>query len=296
MITSEKEVAARRTTMAACFDLAVTLGALLAAQSLILLADLLKTAIEFVAVFLAWLAIRRITRGHNEEFEYGLDKLENLSSLIVGLMMLLTFAVIALNAVYSLRAPTHISGIGVWISLAVQVVFGFVNSWQCVKNRRMARQARSPIAEAMGRLFFARAFGNGFIFLSLSSSMMLSGQSWTLYIDPVAALLIASTILISAVGVFRGSFFDLLDRTLEERDQIVILREMARQFDNYDELHGIRSRRAGGREFIEVYLGYLPDKTVREVMASMAKVREAIRASFPEASVEVVLAGKELPV
>lgn len=103
------------------------------------------------------------------------------------------------------------------------------------------------IAEIPGQLFFTRAFGNVFILLALGLSLLLSGFSWSVYIDPAASLVIAASILISAIGVLSSSFYDLLDRTLEEADQIVILRELAQRFHDYEALHGIRSRRAGDR-------------------------------------------------
>ena len=82
---------------------------------------------------------------------------------------------------------------------------------------------------------------------------MLHDYSWSVYIDPIASLIIAGTILLAAIGIFTSSFYDLLDRTLEEADQMVILRELTKQFDQYDEMHGVRSRRADGKEFIEVF-------------------------------------------
>ena len=127
MITSEKEASTRTAVIAGGIDTLITLGAVIAAQSSVLVADFLKTALEFVAVFLAWLAIRRITRGADTQFEYGLEKLENISSLVVGAMMVVVFLIIVGNAIRSIVYPCHVVGIGVWISLAAQIVYGVIN-------------------------------------------------------------------------------------------------------------------------------------------------------------------------
>ena len=294
MITSEKEASTRTAVIAGGIDTLITLGAVIAAQSSVLVADFLKTALEFVAVFLAWLAIRRITRGADTQFEYGLEKLENISSLVVGTMMVVVFLIIVGNAIRSIVYPGHIVGIGVWISLAAQIVYGVINGRLFLQNRRMAKKGNSPLVESQARLFFTKTFGNLFIFMSLSASLMLHDYSWSVYIDPIASLIIAGTILLAAIGIFTSSFYDLLDRTLEEADQMVILRELTKQFDQYDEMHGIRSRRAGGKEFIEVFLGYDPERTVRDVQFCMSKIKAAVKQQFPDSSVMIVLANEDI--
>ena len=61
------------------------------------------------------------------------------------------------------------------------------------------------------------------------------------------------------------SCYDLLDGTLEEGDQLKITRELVTHFDRYDMLYGVRSRRSGNRIFIDIFLGFDPDKRVGDV-------------------------------
>ena len=294
MLTSDKQASTRQAVVAGGVDTVITLGALLAAQSSVLLADFLKTLLEFVAVFLAWLAIRRIHEGHKGHFEYGLEKLEGLSSLLIGGLMVTVVIIITANAVINILRPGHIEGIGVWISMAAQVLYGVINGRLFVRNQAMARESRSPLVESQARLFFTKAVGNGFILASLAASLLLHGYAWAVYIDPAASLVIAATILMSAIGVFSTSVGELLDRTLEEADQMKLLRVLAGEFDHYDDFFGTRTRRAGGREFIEVFLGFDEHKTVKDVQQSMDHVRHAIGREFPAASAVVVLTNKDI--
>jgi cation diffusion facilitator family transporter len=294
LISSEKEGLTRIALIAGGIDLVITLIALLAARSSVLLADFLKTCLEFLAVYLAWLAIRSITKGGRGRFEYGLEKLENLSSLLVGTLMVLVFLIIVSNSAYNILNPRHVEGAGVWISMASQIVYGAINARLIIQLGRIAKKGKSPIVDSQRRLLFTKAVGNAFILISLSLSLLLQDFGWSVYIDPAASLVIAGAILMSAIGVFTSSFYDLLDRTLEEADQIALLRVLATQFDHYEDMHGIRSRRAGGKEFIEIFLGYDPEKCVRDVQVSMDTVRHAIQERFPDASVLIVLADKDI--
>jgi cation diffusion facilitator family transporter len=294
LISSEKESLTRIALIAGGIDLVITLIALLAAKSSVLLADFLKTCLEFLAIYLAWLAIRSITKGGQGRFEYGLGKLENLSSLLIGTLMVLVFLIILSNSAYNILNPRPVEGAGVWLSMASQIAYGFINAHLIVRLGRVASKGKSPIVDSQRRLLFTKAIGNAFILTSLSLSLLLQEYGWSVYIDPAASLIIAGAILLSAIGVFTSSFYDLLDRTLEEADQMALLRILATRFDEYDDMHGIRSRRAGGKEFIEVFLGYDPDKRVQDAQESMDTVRRAIQERFPDASVLVVLANKDI--
>lgn len=270
-------------------DTIVTVAAMLASNSSVLLADTCKTVLEFVAVLMAWLAIRRINHGANHQFNYGIGKLENLSSLFVGLLMLLCLIIISINTVRNILHPSHITGIGVWISVIAQVAYAGVNSFLCLKNKRLAKQESSPIMDSQARLFMTKALANLFILISLVLSMALARFHWALYIDPVASMIIGASILLAAVGILSSSFSDLLDRTLEETSQFFILRELAKHFDKYEALHGIRSRRSGSHVFVEIFLEFDPDKTVGEIQETINSLRKSIESAVTGSRVTIAL-------
>lgn len=284
-----KEKATRRALYAGVLDTAVTLAALLAASSSVLLADFLKTSLEGIAVLLAWLSLRRIVHGRNEAFDYGIGKLESLSSVFVGVLMLLGVCVIVVNASLNLMSPSHISGPGVYISGVAQVVFGVINTRMALDAQRLLQAGPSPILAAQRQLFASRAFGNLFIFLSLACSMLLHDYPWSVYIDPVASLIVAGFIAVSAYGVFTNSFADLLDKTLDEELQMRITSELVAHFHEYDNLHGIRSRRSGSQVFVEIFLECDPERRVGDVQAFFDRLRTGLEAKIPNSRVVVGL-------
>lgn len=286
-----KESATRHALYAGGLDTVVSLGALLAASSSVLLADFLKTSLEFVAVLLAWLALRRIIHGRNHAFDYGIGKLESLSSVFVGVLMMLGVCVIVVNAVLNLMNPSHISGVGVYIGGVAQVVFGVINTRMALNAHRLAQHSPSPIIAAQRQLFMSRAVGNAFIFSSLSLSLLLHGHGWSVYIDPVASLIVAGFIGFSAIGVFTDSFNDLLDKSLDEEVQMLITRELVEHFDQYENLQGIRSRRSGSQVFIEIFLSCDPARPVGEVQAFFDALRRSLETKVANSRVVIGLAG-----
>ena len=287
---NDKEAAARAGVIAGLLDVLVCVFAVCAANSSVLLADALKTLLEFVAVLLAWFAIRRINRGANQNFDYGIGKLENLSGLFVAILMVLCLLLILANAIRSFLHPAHLTGIGIWVGVGDQVVFLGVNAFLYWRSRRAAEQANSPIMAAQARLLLTRGIANAFILVALVLSLALAKHSWALYIDPCASVLIGISILLAAFGTFSSSVYDLLDRTLEEKHQLLILRELAGHFDEYEALHGIRSRQAGSQVYVEIFLEFEPQKPVGEVQRVINHITTGLQEKIPNSHVTVALA------
>ena len=230
-----------------------------------------------------------MARGSNGGFDYGLGKMENLTSLIVGVLMSICLLIITANAVRNFLHPAHIAGIGIQISLAAQVVYAAINGVVAQRSRRAAQAENSPLLEAQARLHFTRAAANVFILLSLGLSLALARFGWVRYIDPAASLVIAGSILMAALGIFSTSVGDLLDRTLEESDQLLILRELARHFHDYEFLHGIRSRRSGAEVYIDIFLEFDPEKKAGEIQAVAASLRRQIEGQIRNSHVTIGL-------
>jgi len=241
------------------------------------------------AIFLSWMALRRINKGSDNLFEYGVGKLENISSIIVGMVMMMSFLIISGNAIRNLMHPGHVEGFGLWISIGGQALYSLINGREALKNQRLAKTHSSPLFHSQARLFFTRFIGNLFILVSIVMSMSLKSHHWSVFIDPVSSLIIAGSILIATIGIFTSSFFDLLDRTLDEEHQMIILKELATFFHEYEELHGIRSRRSGSRVFIEIFLEFSPETAVGHVQTIVDSIRKNIEAKIVGSSVTIGL-------
>lgn len=289
MLAGHKESSARHAVIAGVMDTTATATAAVLSNSSVLLADSLKTGLEFVAVLLAWMAIRRMAKGGGSDYEYGIGKLENLASFVIGALMVIVFLIIIGSAIRSIIWPSHISGVGLWISLGIQVVFGCVNGYLYLNARRVARSENSPIMVSQAKLFFTKLFANAFILLALISSILLHDYAWSAYIDPIAALVVAASIIVSAMSVFSSSVYDLLDGTLEEQDKLKIMRALAENFDRYDMIYGVRCRRAGARAFIEVFLGFDEDKRVGEVQREIGLISRAVEEQVQNSTVMVII-------
>ncbi len=259
-------------------------------HSMTILSDLLKNTSLVFATFLSWLAVRRATRGVNPNYNYGFGKLENLSSLVVAAMMIVSMAIIVFQTIGRFNEPVALktSGLGIGVFFAgFAVVF---NAWMWRRDRALARKQPSPVMESTWRLDRVKTVSALCVAISLGLSLTLNHLPWAVYIDPVGSIVILGFLGFSAYGVVSMSVYDLLDRTLEESLQLTILRELAQFFDKYVAIHGIRSRRSGSHVFIEIFLEFEADAVMAEVQKVIDSIRTSLEKKIPGSRVVVATA------
>ncbi len=258
------------------------------AGSIVLYADVLKCANEILATFFAWLTLRKITRGGAATYDYGMGKFETSTSIITGVVMFVSLAFVFYSAVYRIEFPEPIRTNGAVLGIVFMSIGVCANSWLWHKNHRLAMIDPSPIMDSQWRLFRTKALSDLSVLVALILSIGLAGYSWSSYIDPLASFVIAGFLFFSGYRVIKSSLPDLLDKTLDEELQIVIVRELAVFFDDYHALHGVRSRHSGSDIYIEIFLEFDGNKKMCEVQATIDRIKSSLEQKIVKSSVSIV--------
>jgi ferrous-iron efflux pump FieF len=263
--------------------------------SIVLFADALKCANEILATFFAYLTIRKMAKGGAGAYDYGMGKFETITSITTGGVMFISLALVFLAALYRIAMPAEIVHEGAYLGVFLMVIGVCMNSWLWMKNYRLNQRDPSPLMDSQWRLFRTKAFSDFSVLVSLLLTLALAGYSWSLYIDPLASFIIAGFLLFSGYRVITSSLPDLLDKTLDEELQMVIVRHLAQFFDEYSALHGVRSRRSGTNVYIEIFLEFDGDRKMSEVQDTINRIRRSLEAHIPKSSVSVVPTDAPVP-
>jgi ferrous-iron efflux pump FieF len=268
----------------------VTLIGLAAWQSnsITILSDFFKESTDFLAVLAAFLTVRAVRRSPDERFAYGVGKLENLVSVAIGVIMLGAGIFVINQAVHHLRDPRPAEGtIPGLLIFGVYALIGFV-LW--ARIRISLRHQHSAILESQAQLWFTKALSDVLMASALGLAMIFSAHEWSMYLDPLAALVAAGFLLHGAWAIASSSVGDLLDATLEESLKLRIMRHLVEHFDDYERLHGLRTRRSGPRVYIEVFLEFAPDLPSQQALDRIERMRADMEGSVPGAEISFVLA------
>lgn len=257
------------------------------ANSLVLVADFFNSLLEFCSASLSWFTLRRLRRDNRALFNYGLGKIENLASLMIGLFMLASVLIMTFLIINRLLQPVHLKGFGVWMGIVCTFVFGLINARLWWRSRQHQRLAPSPIVDAQKRLFAMKTLANTCMFFNFVVSMSVSG-AWAMYLDPLVSCITLTFMINSGWHLLRHSVHDLLDRSLEEPLQMLITRQLVRFFDEYTSLEGVRSRYSGRQIFIEIFLGFDAGKALGDVQKIADSIKTNLEKEIPHAEVTVV--------
>lgn len=263
---------------------ACVLAAAWPANSLTLWANVLRVGLDLPASFFALYVGGRILRQKDGRFDYGLGKWENLASLVNVPVMFAGLAFLAFRAAQSLISPRPVEHTG--FGLLVLLVFAAVNLTLTLRFRRLQREAPSPLTEAQCVLY-RNATAASVISLSALTGAHFAGAV-SAYFDVVGAAILAFLIVRSALILLRQSLSALLDEAVEESLQTRIREGLLDISSAYRQLHGIRSRHAGNRVFVELRLEFDPEISVRELLQRSARIRHEIERAAPNSEVTVV--------
>ena len=238
---------------------------------------------------ISFMILRRIARGHTGQFEYGAEKMEVVGSMVSSVLMLGSSAVMAWITIGRFAHPEPVEPTFGGVGIAFQSFCLLLNVWLWRRNRRIAAETSGPIMEATWRSNRADVFEDLGIILSLGLTLALRPYPWSIYIDPACALVALVYPTGEIVRLLRRSLSDLMDKTLEEELQIKILRHLGRHYDQYEDFLRIKSRRAGRRIFIDLYLGFDGDRRIRDVTELIDQLRNGLAEDIPGAEVNVIV-------
>ncbi|MGA1677512.1 MAG: cation diffusion facilitator family transporter [Pseudomonadales bacterium] len=266
-------------------DVVLIGGAAFLSNSLSILGDLVKELGDTTAVLAALLTLRAVRGGPTHRFAYGIGKLENLVSISIGVLMLLAAIGIAFGAMTRFSEPEVLAGAE--FGLLVFAVYAAIGYTIAARQFRELRKEYSPIMASQAQLWMSKATFDALMATALGLALLFPDQTFSLYLDPCAALIGVAFMLHSAYAIAAASVGDLLDAALEESLQFEILRCLALHFDDYDELYRIRTRRSGSRIYVELALGYAPERPMALVSDHTERIRLALVEVLPGADITI---------
>ena len=258
-------------------------------RSITLESSILYSIVQTFVLLLAWLTIRAATKEESHLYNFGYGKLESLASLAVAALLTVSLAIIIYASVRRIENSVHIHGVSTNIAVLVLIITTVFAAWEWHHTKHLAMREFSPLMESAWRLFRAKTIAHICASASLALSVLIPRTLWWgAYIDPAGGILQSIFLATSAYAVISMSVNDLVDGALEESLQIIILRELAAQFNSYTALHGIRSRRSGSKIFIELFLEFPTQQTLGDTLLTINCIKASIHAEIAGSEVVVV--------
>lgn len=268
------------------YTLGVSAIGILTSNSIVFVANFVIAFTGALASGLSLYTIKRMTRGADLQNTYGLGRMETISSIVVGTTMLLAAIFVGFETVSKILHPAEQHG---GLAAMILTFASFIAStWLWIRNYRLSKTEHSPIFSSMWRMARMGALEDLLIILAVGISLSFEGATWTRYLDVCATSILMISIIKSIHDIFSGSIGDLLDRSLDEYHLLIILRELVANFDAYDQIHGVRTRRSGSQTFIEIFLEFNNETKMEQVYLLKDRLETELKKLMPNAQIMII--------
>jgi len=266
--------------VAAVVLIVLKLGAGLASHSLGLISEALHSGTDLVAALLTFFAVGVAGRPADPGHQYGHGKAEHLSALAEATILAAASCFIAWRAITHLTGSRETSVHATWYALAVIVIVIVVDLSRTLVSWRASRRYGSAALAANAVHFGSDLVGSGAVLLGLV--LVREGYARA---DSVAALFVASLVLLAAARLMKVNADVLMDRApvaAEEAAYAAIA-----QIEPAVDLRRLRMRQAGGRQFADVVITVPPGAAVGQGHAAADRVEAALHDVLPGSDVVV---------
>lgn len=247
--------------------------------SLGILSEALHSGLDLVAAVITFFAVRISDKPPDREHLFGHGKVENLSAFVETILLFVTCIWIISEAVTRLvTGQTHIE-VNFWSYLVVvsSIIIDFSRSRAL---KRVAIKHNSQALEADALHFSTDIWSSAVVLLGL-----ICAQFGIFIADSIAALVVASIILIVTYRLGKRSVNMLLDRVPDDTYNKV--HSILKQIPDVEYFHDLKVRVAGADIFVEVNIHVQPDLDIHQSHEIATKVEEEIKSNVPRCSVHV---------
>ena len=88
-------------------------------------------------------------------------------------------------------------------------------------------------------------------------------KSWITYFAPAVSIVIAVPFSLLVIKNLKRSLIDLTDLTLDEDNQLIILRILSEFYERYEALGEVKSRMTGEKIYVDIELSFHGDRCFR---------------------------------
>jgi cation diffusion facilitator family transporter len=258
----------------------------LPSNSIALWSNASRVSLEAALCIAAIFAMVQANRERDEQYNYGLGKVESLTSLFGGIIMFGSLLVVGGQALTRFSSPPVMEGTGAGlIYLAAALTFNIVLFMRLTLH---LRQDFSPILQTQRLLYRNALIASSTALLTVLAGTLFPEIHWIRFVDPVGAIVLSCFIFRTGLYLIRRAVNHLLDGSVEESVQLLITKELVKHFDAYSQLHGVRSRRSGSRMFVEVFLSFSPEETHAETLLRIENLKRDLEDSVAGSEVWIV--------
>ena len=281
---SEKTKAARLSIYSNSILIVLNLVVGFLSGSISIISEAVHTLIDLMASVMAYFSVKISDNPADNEHPYGHGKYENISGVVEALLIFVASGWIIYHAIVRLTSPEQIvDHNGLTLGFIVMMISALVNLFVSRKLYKVAKKTDSVALKADALHLSTHVYtslGVGF------SLLLIYFTDWH-FLDPVAAIVVASYILKEAFEILIEAFKPLTDNALPEEEQLLIKKVIAKYSGSNESFHMFRSRKAGSNRELDFHLEVPGNMTVTESHKLCDEIENELKQQLPNLQITI---------
>lgn len=247
--------------------------------SVSIISEAIHSSMDLLAAVIAFFAVRVSDTPPDSKHPYGHGKIENISGVIEGILILVAAAMIIVEAIKKLIGePFELDSI--WIGSLVMLVSAIINTIVSRKLYKVARKTHSVALEADALHLRTDVYTSLGVAIGLGL-IIVTGIKW---LDPVVAILVAFFIIKESYNLISRASSPLLDTAWGDAEIEDLERRLNSMEVNY---HDLRTRVAGNYRFIDIHVEIPESESVGNAHNYCDKIEDALKNAFSNLTVTI---------
>lgn len=260
------------------------------AKSLTIASLALENGSTIIVQLFAYQTIRAMKSADPIRFPHGTGKLENFSGFLFGALTIPTGCYILFHAIQKIIYPEDLVSFGITQLPLIPALLLDLHVYNSAK--RLSERYDSPLVDSYLADYRVAVWFNVIVILAMGTGLLMNlaeAEDVAAYVDPVFSLGLAFYMLKVAADQISKNFRVLIDLPMPEHEQLEIMRVLASEFDAYEQVGSIRTRRSGMQRFIEIELYFSSAIDVKSITALTSRMQEKLRQKLKDVKLNVVV-------
>lgn len=279
----KKAKAARLSVFSNAFLIVMNLTVGLISGSVSIISEAIHTFIDLLAAIMAYFSVKIADSPPDKEHPYGHGKYENISGVVEALLIFVASGWIIYHAVSRLTSEHIIDHTGLTLGFIVMVISAGVDLVVSRHMYRVAKETDSIALKADALHLSVHVYTSLGIGISL---LVIYFTGWN-FLDPIAAIVVASFILKEAFEILVEAYKPLIDNALPEEEQTLIIDTINKLKSDKMSFHMLRTRKAGSDRELDFHMEVPGNMTVKESHDLCDNIEKELKKRLPNLEITI---------
>ena len=259
---------------------AIKLLAYMISNSVALLSDALESIVNIAASGLMLFSVCVSERAPDSSHKYGHEKVEDVSSLLEGILIIIAAFLIIVAAAGRLFETSELFKLDLAIGISMfATALNAGLSWLLIKT---AKSCGSTALEGDAKHLFSDVISTIGVWLGLFIAQL---TGWY-FLDSVLAFIVAALIIRIGIGLVLKSSNRLMDQSCEEEEKMII-EVLSRHTFKFIDFHNLKTRRYGTHVLAELHLSVDGSLSVKEAHDLTDHLAEELKEEQPNVNLTI---------